>query len=59
MLNEVYVETVDEKAIVAIRPKAAFRPIFEIATTRTGSGVGLINQTPQTRDEPEASEPCS
>ena len=58
MLDAVYVDTVDEKAIVAIRPKPAFRPLFEIATTRAGSGVVLINQTPQTQDEPEVSEPC-
>ena len=58
MLDAVYVDTVDEKAIVAIRPKPAFRPLFEIATTRAGSGVVLINQTPQTQNEPEASESC-
>ncbi len=58
MLDAVYVDTVDEKAIVAIRPKPAFRPLLEIATTRAGSGVVLINQTPQTQDEPEASESC-
>ena len=58
MLDAVYVDTVEEKCIVAIRPKPAFRPLFEIATTRAGSGVVLINQTPQTQDEPEASEPC-
>ena len=58
MLDAVYVDTVEEKAIVAIRPKPAFRPLFEIATTRLGSGVVLINQTPQTQDEPGASEPC-
>ena len=58
MLDGVYVDTVDEKAIVAIRPKPTFRPLFEIATTRAGSGVVLISQTPQTHDEPEASEPC-
>ena len=57
MLDAVNVDTVDEKAIAAIRPKPAFRPLFEIATTRVGSGVVLINQTPQTQDEPEASEP--
>ena len=58
MLDAVYVDTVEEKCIVAIRPKPAFRPLFEIATTRADSGVVLINQTPQTQDEPEASEPC-
>ena len=55
MLDEVYVGTVDEKAIVTIRPKPAFRLLFEIATTREGSGIVLINQTPQTRYESEAS----
>lgn len=39
MLDAVYVDTVDEKVIVAIRPKPAFRPLFEIATTRAVSGV--------------------
>ena len=59
MLDAVYVDTVEEKSVVAIRPKPAFRPIFEVATTRAGSGILLINQTPQTQDEPEASESCS
>ena len=53
MLDAVYVDTVEEKSVVAIRP------IFEVATTREGSGIALINQTPQTQDEPEASESCS
>ena len=59
MLDEVYVGTVDEKAIVTIRPKLAFRLLFEIATTREGSGIALINQAPQTRDEAEAPESCA
>ena len=59
MLDEVYVGTVDEKAIVTIRPKPAFRLLFEIATTREGGGIALLNQTPQTRDEAEKSESCS
>ena len=56
MLDAVYVDTVEEKSVVAIRPKPAFRAIFEVATTRDGSGIALINQTPQTQGEPEASE---
>jgi hypothetical protein len=28
MLNAVYVDTVEVKSVVAIRPKPAFRPIF-------------------------------
>ena len=59
MLDAVYVDTVEEKSVVAIRPKPVFRAIFEVATTREGSGIALINQTPQTQGEPEASETCS
>ena len=59
MLDAVYVDTVEEKLIVVIRSKPAFWPLFEIATTRAGSREVLINQTPQTRFEPEASELCS
>ena len=59
MLDEVYVGTVDEEAIVTIRSKPAFRLLFEIATTCEGGGIALINQTPQIRDEAEASESCS
>ena len=41
MLDAVYVDTVDTKAIVAVRPKPAFQALFEIATTRKGSDVTL------------------
>ena len=44
MLEAVYVDTVEEKAIVSIRPKPAFRPLFEIATTMAGSGFILDKQ---------------
>ena len=44
---------------MAIRPKPNCQPIFEVATTREGSGIALINQTLQTQDEPESSESCS
>ena len=58
MLDAVYVDTVDEKAIVAIRPKPAFQPLFEIATTREGSDIVLINEPPEASTEPEAADPC-
>ena len=44
MLDAVYVDIVDEKRIVAIRPKSAFRPLFEIAVTRRDSGILLISE---------------
>ena len=56
MLDAVYIDTVEEKSVVAIRPKPAFRPIFEVATTRAGSGIILINETPS---DPEAESLCS
>ena len=58
MLDAVYIDTADEKAVVAIRPKPAFRPLFEIATTREGSDVVLIKEPPQTDFEPEAADSC-
>jgi len=59
MLDAVYVDTVEEKSVVAIRPKPAFRPIFEVATTRAGSGIVLINETPPDPEGPEAESLCS
>ena len=58
MLNAVYVDTVEEKSIVTIRPKPAFRPLFEIASIREGSDVVLINEPPQASIEPEAADLC-
>ena len=43
MLDAVYVDAVDEKRIVAIRPKPAFRPLLEIATTREGSDIVQVH----------------
>jgi hypothetical protein len=56
MLDAVYVDAVEEKAIVAIRAKPAFRPLLEIATTRQGSGIVLITQPPR---HVGAGDPCS
>lgn len=42
MLDAVYVETVDERSVVALKPKPAFQALFQLATTREGSGVTLF-----------------
>ena len=58
MLDAVYWDTVEEKSIVTIRPKPPFRPLFEVATTREGSEVVLINEPPQTCTGTEAADMC-
>ena len=45
MLDAVYVDAKDERRIVAIRPKAPFKPVFQVATTREGSEVALVHDS--------------
>ena len=52
MLDGVYVDCKDEKAVVGIKPKPAFGPVFQVATTREGSGVTLVKENPPA-DGPE------
>ncbi len=54
MLDAVYVDS-KENMIVAIKPKAPFKPVFEVATTRKGSEVVLVHDTevePQIAGQP-------
>ncbi len=44
MLEAVYVECKEEKRVVGIKPKPAFRPVFQVAATRAGSDVVLIRE---------------
>ena len=46
MLDAVYVDVKESKAIVEIQPKDPFRPVFDVATTKKGSGVLLLKQPP-------------
>ena len=60
VLDGVYVDTLEEKSVVAMRPKPTFIPIFEVATTREESGIMLINEnklSPATGGQ-EATNPC-
>ena len=60
MLETVFVDTVEERAIVALKPKPAFRALFQIATTRDGSGVILYKENPPDQfSSPEDDPPCS
>ena len=55
ILDAVYVDTKDERRIVVVRPKAPFRPVFQVATTREGSGIVLVHEKevePVTANQP-------
>ncbi len=59
MLDAVYVDTVEEKSVVALKPKPAFRALFQIATTKEGSGVVLYKENPPDLFiSPEDDSPC-
>ncbi len=61
MLDAGYVDTIEEKSIVAIIPKPVFMPLFEIATTKEDSKAVLISEKeppPDSSDSPEATSPC-
>ena len=60
MLEAVYVDTVEERAIVALKPKPAFRALFQIAATREGSGVVLYKEnSPDLLTSAVDDSPCS
>ena len=55
IVGAVYVDSKEEKRVVAIRPKAPFMPVFHVATTREDSGVVLFHDPegePQIADQP-------
>ena len=43
MLDGVHIDAKDERTVVAIKPKPAFRPVSQVATTKAGSDVALIH----------------
>ena len=46
MLDGVYVDLKDSRAIVGIKPKPAFRDVFRIATALEGSGISFLTDQP-------------
>ena len=44
MLDTVYVDAKEERHIVALKVKAPFKPIFEVATLREKSGIYLVKE---------------
>ena len=55
MLDAVYVDAKGSRSIVAIKPKPPFRPVFQVAATREGSGIDITKEPPD-HSNPEA--PC-
>lgn len=55
MLDAVFVDTVEEFAVVAIRPKPAIQALFALATTKEGSGV-ILRQPDQQQITPLGQE---
>jgi site-specific DNA recombinase len=44
LLDAVYVDAKKYKNIVAIKPKPPFRPIFQVAVSKKGSAIRIINE---------------
>jgi site-specific DNA recombinase len=44
MLDGIYVDAKQSRSIVAIRPKPAFKPIFQVAVTKEGSEISILNE---------------
>ena len=59
MLEAVYIETVEERTIVALKSKPAFQGLFQVATTREGSGVVLFTENENPPITSGESTPCS
>ena len=44
MLDAVYIDAKKTRSIVAIRPKPPIKPIFQVAATKEGSEIHIINE---------------
>jgi DNA invertase Pin-like site-specific DNA recombinase len=49
MLDAVYVDARKTKSIVAIKPKPPFIPIFQVAATKGGSDIRILNESLRTQ----------
>lgn len=45
MLDAVYVDAKESKSVVAIRLKPPFRPVFQVAASRAGSDIRILNES--------------
>ena len=44
MLDAVYVDAKKTKSIIAIKPKPPFKPVFQVAASRGGSDIRILNE---------------
>ena len=44
MLDAVYIDAKKTKSIIAIKPKPAFKPVFQVAASREGSDIRILNE---------------
>ena len=44
MLDAVYVDAKKTKSIIAIKPKPSFKPVFQVAASREGSDIRILNE---------------
>jgi len=44
MLDAVYVDAKQTNSIIAIKPKPPFKPIFQVAASREGSDIRILNE---------------
>ncbi len=44
MVDAVYFEAKETRSIVAIKPKPPFRPVFQVAASKAGSEIRIVNE---------------
>jgi site-specific DNA recombinase len=44
MVDAVYFDTNGSKSLIAVRPKPPFKPIFQVAASKEGSGIRVVNE---------------
>ncbi len=44
MLDAIYIDAMKTKSIVAIKPKPPFKPVFQVAASREGSDIRILNE---------------
>ena len=44
ILDAIYMDAKKTKSIVAVRPKPPFKPIFQVAATKEGSDIRIVNE---------------